>query len=106
MCWIKAQFPPRILAGSCGPSIIGLDSRSTTLPIFPAANMASDTGALTTFYAGSRLIPHLPRSSMQPRESISIEFSLQKNNTPITVLPGTIAHMEIISGIANGKKIE
>ena len=24
MCWIKAQFPPKIMAGSCGPSSIGL----------------------------------------------------------------------------------
>ncbi len=32
ICWIKAQFPPRILAGSCGPSTIGLSSPNTSAP--------------------------------------------------------------------------
>ncbi len=43
---------------------------------------------------------------MQLRENISIDFSLQKNDTLLGVLPGTIAHLEILSGTAGGKKID
>ena len=98
MCWIRAQFPPRILAGSCGPSTIGLESPSSQSPISPGQSIVTDTGALTQFYSGSQIIPHLPRSSMGLRESISIDLRIIKNNTPLGILPGTEAHMEIISG--------
>ncbi|MBC7503535.1 VCBS repeat-containing protein [Candidatus Gracilibacteria bacterium] len=106
MCWIKAQFPPRILAGSCGPSTIGLDPPRTSPLVSPGDSLATDTGALTVFYAGSRLIPHLPRSSMQLSDSITVDFTLQKADTILGSLPGTTAYLEIISGTSGGKKIE
>ena len=100
MCWIKAQFPPRILAGSCGPSTIGLENPDTQPSQSPSVLISTNTVALTAFYAGSRLIPHLPRSSLQLRDSITIDIDLQKNGKLLSVLPGTIAHLEVIRGTA------
>ena len=98
MCWIKAQFPPRILAGSCGPSTIGLASPSSRPLLSPGQSIVTDTGALTQFYSGSQLIPHLPRSSIGLRDSIVVDLHLLKDNIPLGTLPNTEAHLEIVSG--------
>ena len=47
MCWIRAQLPPRILAGSCGPSTIGLEAPNSQQPLSPGQSIVTDTGALT-----------------------------------------------------------
>ncbi len=105
MCWIKAQLPPRILAWSCGPSTIGLPNTQST-PIYPPSFLiSSNTTALTAFYAGSRVIPHLPRASLQLSDSITIDFDLQKNWQLLGVLPSTEAHLEIVRGTAWGTNI-
>lgn len=97
MCWIKTQFPPRILAGSCGPSTIGIASLGTTPSQSPSLAISTSSTALAAFFAGSRVIPHLPRTSLQLRDTLSIDVDLQKNNTTLTALPDTTAHLEIVS---------
>ncbi len=79
ICWINAQLPPRIVAGSCGPSTIGLPSPHVTPSQSPSLLISTNTTALTSFYAGSRVVPHLPRSSMQLNDSITLDLDLQKN---------------------------
>ncbi len=96
MCWIKAQLPPRILAGSCGPTTIGLPSPQLAPSNSPSLQISTNTGALRAFYAGSSVIPHLPRSSMQLRDSITVDLDLQKNGKLLSVLPSTEAHLEIV----------
>lgn len=98
MCWIRSQFPPRILAGSCGPSTIGIGSPLTTQVQSPSPLILINNIALSAFYIGSRVIPHLPRSSLQLMDGITINLDLQKNNALLSVLPGTVAHLEIIRG--------
>jgi hypothetical protein len=105
MCWIKAQFPPRILAGSCGPSSIGITSPNVTESQSPSISISSNSIALTAFFAGSRVIPHLPRTSLQLRDTIAIDLDLQKNNTLLNALPDTTAHLEIVSLNAGGANI-
>ncbi len=62
-------------------------------------------GALTQFYTGAQLIPHLPRSSIGLRDSIAVDLSLVKNNTPLGILQNTEAHLEVVSGNIGGKNI-
>jgi hypothetical protein len=89
MCWIRAQFPPRILAGSCGPSTIGLASPGSIVPLAPPLAASTDSGALTAFYTGSVLIPHMERSSIRLTDTLPITVSLTKNNTPLIAPAGT-----------------
>lgn len=89
MCWIRAQFPPRILAGACGPSTIGLAAPLSVSPIAPPLIVSADSGALTAFYTGSILIPHMERSSMRLTDTLPIMVSISKNNTPLIVPAGT-----------------
>lgn len=62
----------------------------------PPDKIATDSIALTSFYAGSQLIASLPRSSMTSNESISVALNLQKNNAVLDVIPNTVAHLEVI----------
>jgi hypothetical protein len=89
MCWIRAQFPPRILAGACGPSTIGLASPLSVPPVAPSLSISTDSGALTAFYSGSVLIPQMDRSSMRITDTLPITVSISKNNTPLIVPAGT-----------------
>jgi hypothetical protein len=89
MCWIRAQFPPRILAGACGPSTIGLASPLSVPPVAPPLATSTDSGGLTAFYTGSIIIPQMDRSSMHLTDSLSIMVSISKNNIPLTVPAGT-----------------
>ncbi len=98
MCWIRSQFPPRILAGSCGPSTIGISSPLAIPVRSPSSLISENNVALTAFYLGSRVIPHMPRSSLQLRDAITINLDLQKNNSTLSVLPDTVAHLEVIRG--------
>ena len=95
MCWIKAQFPPKILAGSCTPTTIGLDSSNGKIQEAPPEKISQDPNALTNFYVGSKVMAHLPRSNMNLRDSITVDLSLQKDNKILTTIPDTIAHLEI-----------
>ncbi len=99
MCWIKAQFPPKILAGSCSPTQIGISSPDKKVHNAPPDKIATDSVALTSFYAGWQLIASLPRSSMTLNESITVALNLQKNNAVLDVIPNTVAHLEVIWGI-------
>ena len=50
ICWINKQLPPKILAGSCGPTTIGLSS--DRLPTkSPSIDTITNTGAITEFYS-------------------------------------------------------
>lgn len=105
MCWIKAQFPPKISAGSCSPTKIGISTSNNTVHISPPDQIKYDSVALAWFYAGSQLIPSLPRSSMNLNENITVNVSLQKNNSLVDVLPNTVAHLEVIWWVAWWNKI-
>lgn len=105
MCWISAQFPPRIIAGSCGPSTIGLASPGALPAQSPSISISSNSVALTAFFAGSKVIPHLPRTSLQLNDSISIGVDLQKNGSLLSVLPDTMAYMEVVAVNANGTTV-
>lgn len=60
---------------------------------------------MNAFYAGARVIPHLPRSSLQLTDSTTIDLSLQKNDTYLSVLPDTMAYIEVKKITADGKNI-
>ena len=117
MCWIKAQFPPKILAGSCGPTTIGITGTNAdgsvvsdgagSLPVSNIpVNIVNNTVGLQAFFTGGSLIAHMPRSSMQLQDSISIDLSLQKNNTILSTPLGSRAYLEIVSIKSNGANIE
>ncbi len=78
MCWIKAQFPPRIIAGACGPITIGMESPFSQPLTSPSQAASANKTALLAFYTGAQLVPHIPRSSLQLSDSISIDMNLRK----------------------------
>ncbi len=96
MCWIQKQLPPRILAGSCGPSTIGLESGSQQNVVSLAASGTSNPTAIDAFYAGASIIPHLPRSSLRLRDSISINLDIQKGDKILAALADTVGYIEIV----------
>lgn len=46
MCWIKAQFPPKITAGSCSPTKIGISNPNNSVHISPPEQIKYDSVAL------------------------------------------------------------
>ena len=95
MCWIESQFPPRILAGSCSPSTIGIDSPFSGVSTSPSSEIIQDSSALSLFYKDAQIVPHVPRSSIQLQDTITLDLHLQKGANYLASLPDTTAHLEI-----------
>jgi hypothetical protein len=90
MCWIKAQFPPRIIAGACGPITIGLESPFSQPLSTPSQAVSANTNALIAFYSGAQLVPHISRSSLQLSDSISIDINLRKGDRHLVTPVDTV----------------
>ncbi|MBX9808982.1 hypothetical protein K2X92_01155, partial [Candidatus Gracilibacteria bacterium] len=96
MCWIKAQFPPRIIAGACGPITIGLESPFSQPLSTPSQAVSANTNALIAFYSGAQLVPHISRSSLQLSDSISIDINLRKGDRHLVTPVDTVGKLEIV----------
>lgn len=105
VCWMKNLLPPRITAGSCTTNTIGMNNSLTTLglgnPVAPGHEENISGEKMGEYLAGSKLILHLPRTSLYTNDSIAVESYLVKNGSPVA-LPSPASVDYIFSSPVSG----
>ena len=97
-------MPPKISAGQCGTTTIGLNhSTRKNLKNF---SDAEGVGTQKSILSGVKVISHFPQTTVSYFDSISFSSSLQNDAEIIVPQDGATARVEIISVESNGKKID
>ncbi len=75
MCWIKAQFPPKIMAWSCWDSTLGLSSSSHDSSSLrsPTATMYGNESLMRDFYAWGELFYTTSRTNMGLNDTTEVQ---------------------------------
>lgn len=79
-CWIKSQFPPKILAGRCGGNTIGFDyTAEKSTQNLPNSDVTAQKIALEK----ARVIPHFSQKYISHYSQMEFSASLQTDESRI-----------------------
>lgn len=100
-CWVKKQFPPKILAGKCGADTIGKEKDK-----LPQKNISHmEANLQRQEIENAKIVPHFTRKHFGYNEVGTVSAAL-RNDENVLVFDGKLrARVQILSMQSDGKEI-
>lgn len=104
LCWIKAQLPPKISAGKCGPNTIGDNHRKkNTID----ASYSKDSEEQNASLQDAQVIPHFERTHLSYFDTAVFEGILENASGQLIPPHGTTAIIQIVQVTdADGNRVD